>query len=903
MAALRGRRGADSRGCLVTDMLRGLVVRLRALLDRRGADQDLDDEIRFHLEHATAGYLAQGIAPDEARRRALVAFGGVQQAREAHRDVRGIRPLEELAGDIRFALRALRRSPALAAAAIVTLALGVGAITAIFSAVNAVMLRPLPFVEPERLVMLWEESAERDWHQVDAAPANFLDWRTQVPGLESLAAYGSFSEQVTLLRDEGPLTLKSASVTGNFFDVFGVRAQLGRGFHEQETWRSSTPVAVLSDRAWRSRFGADPAVVGRSIELDGRQVEVVGVMQSGFAFPWEDVDVWRPMDWNLEAGNHLSFRRAHWLRVIGRLRPGVTTEQAGRQLATVAGRLREQYPETNATLGAGMTPLREFLVGDTSRPLLILLGAVTLLLLISCANVGNLLLVQAGNRAREVSLRLALGAGRMRLVRQAITESLVLSFLGGAAGLLLGWLGTGLLASMLPAGILRVSEFGMDWSVLGFVLFVTTASGLLFGIAPAVWSAGRFPAEALREDSRGSGGRRTRRWGNALVVGEVALALLLSVGAGLLVRSFIELRRVDPGFDPEGVVAVSLVLPAARYDTMPKVHAFYDELVSRTNALPGVTDAAIVRRLPLDGPSWSSGFAVAGRTVTPASAAIDVVHRDVSPAYFRTMRVPLRRGRPFTESDREGTDPVVIVNETLARVGFPAEDPIGQRVSFDREPDSTSAWYTIVGVVGDEHQVSPAEAPKMEVFSPAHQEESRGMVLVARTAGDPAAVAPAIHRVVAELDPALAIRSTETLEDVAGRAVALERFLMTLLVVFAVVGVTLAVVGLYGVLAQIVRQRTRELGIRIALGAASGDVQWLVVRHGLALAAAGLAIGAAVAVVATRAVRGLLFGVPAADPVTFAVAVALLGLTVLAASWIPARRASRADPAVALRAE
>jgi putative ABC transport system permease protein len=717
----------------MTDLLRGLLVRIRALLNRRDADRDLEDEIRFHLEHETGKYLAQGLTPEEARRHAHIAFGGVQQARETHREVRGIRPLEELVGDVRFAFRALRRSPALATAAIVTLALGVGAITAIFSAVNAVMLRPLPFTEPERLVMLWEESADRDWHQADAAPANFLDWREQVPGLEALAAYASFSGNVTLLGVGGPQTLKSASVTGNFFEVLGARPQLGRGFREEETWRSAIPVAVLSDRAWRSRFGADAAVVGRSIELDGRQVQVVGVMLPGFAFPWEDVDVWRPTDWNLEAGSHLSFRRAHWLRVIGRLRPGVTIEQAGRQLATVAGRLREQYPETNATLGAGMTPLREFLVGDTRRPLLILLGAVTLLLLIACANVGNLLLVQAGNRAREVSLRLALGAGRMRLVRQAITESLVLSFLGGAAGLLLGWLGTGLLASMLPAGILRVSEFGMDWAVLGFVLLVTTVSGLLFGIAPALWSAGRFPAEALREDARGSGGVRTRRWGNALVVGEVALALLLSVGAGLLVRSFVKLQQVDPGFEPAGVVAVHLALPEARYDTMPKVHAFYDELVLRTKALPGVTDAAIVRRLPLDGSSWSSSLAVAGRAVTPATQAIDVVHRDVSPGYFRTMRVPLKRGRPFSEADRADAVPVVIVNETLARAWFPADDPIGQRVSFDREPDSTSVWHTVVGVVGDEHQVSPAEAPKMEVFSPAHQEDSRGMVLVART--------------------------------------------------------------------------------------------------------------------------------------------------------------------------
>lgn len=886
----------------MSDLLRGLMVRLRALMHREEADRELDEEILFHLEHETARHVAAGLAPGEARRRALAAFGGVQQTRETHREVRGIRPVEELMADVRFALRALYRSPALAGAAIVTLALGVGAITAIFSAVNAVMLRPLPFSEPDRLVMLWEESAERDWHRQTASPANFLDWREQVPALEGAAAYADFSNRVTLLQDGTPRLLRSALVTGNFFDVLRVPPVLGRTLSDEETW-GTAPVAVLSDRAWQTHFGGDSAVLGRSIDVDGRQLQVVGVMPRAFAFPWEDVDLWQPMEWNREDASQPFFRRAHWLRVIGRLTPDASLDQANQQLVTVAARLRDQYPGTNETLGAGMTPLREFLVGDTSRPLLILLGAVTLLLLISCANVGNLLLVQAANRAREVSLRLALGAGRMRLVRQAITESLVLSSLGGAAGLLVGWLGTALLASMLPSGILRVSEFGIDWRVLAFVLLVITGSGLLFGLAPALWSAGRFPGEALRDAARGTASGRTRRWGNALVVGEVALALLLSVGAGLLIRSFMELQRVDPGFDPEGVVAVSLVLPTARYDTMPKVHAFYDELIARTKALPGVIDAAVIRQIPLSGESWSSGLAIEGRPVTPASQAVDVVHRDGSPDYFRTMRVPILRGRPFTDADREGALPVVIVNETLARTTFAGGDPIGQRISFDREPDSASTWYTIVGVVGDEHQVSPAEAPRMEIFAPARQETSRGMVLVARTAGDPGAAAPGIHRIVAELDPALAIRSTETLEEVAARSVALPRFLMLLLVVFAVVGVTLAVVGVYGVLAQVVRQRRRELGIRIALGAASADVQWLVVRHGLALAGAGLAIGAAAALVATRAVRGILYGVPAADPLTYVVAVALLGATVLAASWLPARRASRADPAVALRAE
>ena len=722
-------------------VLGGLAVRVRALLHRADADRDLDDEIAFHLERETEKNLGLGMSPAEARRRALVAFGGVQQTREAHREVRGFRPLEEIVGDARFAVRALRRSPALAGAAILTLALGVGANTAIFSAVNAVVLRPLPFPDPERLVLLWEENPERGWYQNVVAPANYLDWREQVPAFEGVAGYTDVLGELTLAGDDAPPRIAEvAFVTGDFFEVLGVAARLGRTLRAEETWEGGEPVVVLSDRLWRERFASDPRVVGRTVSLGGRTVRVVGVMGPRFAFPLEGVEAWVPVAWERDARGEVWFRRAHWLRAVARLRAGVSPEQANAQLQAVARRLQRTHPETNATMGAGMTPLHEFLVGDTRRPLFVLLGAVALLLLIACANVGNLLLVQASGRASELSLRLALGAGRMRLVRQSLTESLVLSAVGGGAGLALGWAGTRALASMQPAGMLRVRDFAMDWSVLAFVLAITTASGLLFGVAPALWSVRRVPADALRERGRtGSVGRRMRRWGDALVVGEVALALLLTVGAGLLVRSFRELRRVDPGFEPAGVATLSLNLPRTRYDSAAKVVAFYRELVLRARAVPGVTEAALVRQLPLTRAAWSSDFSVAGRG--PGEHGIEVVHREVSPEYFRTMRVPLLRGRAFGDADGPDAPRVVIVNDALARTYFRGEDPIGRRIAFDRVPDSSSVWRTIVGVVGDERQATPAEPARAEIFAPVAQAAVGRMTLVARTpSGDPAAL-------------------------------------------------------------------------------------------------------------------------------------------------------------------
>jgi putative ABC transport system permease protein len=545
-------------------------------------------------------------------------------------------------------------------------------------------------------------------------------------------------------------------------------------------------------------------------------------------------------------------------------------------LQTLVRRLQQEYPETNANMGASLASLHSFINGDARRPLLVLLGSVGLLLLIACANVGNLLLVQAIGKQRELSLRLALGAGHSRLVRQALTESLTLSLLGGVGGLVVGWMGVRALAGTQSAELLPMQQFGIDWRVLAFLLLVTTVSALLFGIAPSVWGQRQLPANALREGTRSSGdGVRMRGWGNALAVGEVALALLLTVGAGLLVRSYAALRRVDPGFQSSGVLTLSLEMPGGRYDSAAVLTQFDRAWLERVRATPGVSSASLVSALPLTGTGWTSDFAVRGRGRD--DFATEVRHREVAGDYFGTMHVPLLRGRSFTDADANSTELVVVVNDALVRKYFRGSDPLGQQITFARVPDSTSRWRTIVGVVGSERQKGMQIEPQDEIFAPMAQEQQRAIVLVVRTAGDPLSLAPAMRRALRETDPNLAIESVQTMNDVLDTSLARDRFLMTMLLVFASVGLVLAIVGVYGVLAQTARRRTREMGVRIALGARAAQLRWLVIAHGLKLVAAGLLIGAMLALVMTRAMQRVLFDVPPSDPATYVIVALVLG--------------------------
>jgi putative ABC transport system permease protein len=715
--------------------------------------------------------------------------------------------------------------------------------------------------------------------------------------------YFEGSENATLTGEGAPRILKAGGVAGNFFDLLGIRPQLGRNLEPNETWSvdGNAHSIVISDRLWREQFGADPKVVGRSLRIDGHAVSVVGVAPRGFSFPVEGIDFWAPMAFQPDARAKDFFRRAHFVRAIARIAPGVSLATADAQLQAVAARLKVQYPAINKYMGAGLTPLQQFLVGDTRLPLLVLLAAVGLLLLIACANVGNLLLVRAVGREREAALRLTLGAGRRRIAKQALTESFVLSALGGVAGVALGIAGTRVLASLQPEGMLRVSHFAVDWPVLGYVLALVVASGLLFGIAPALWAGRRSPAEALKEGGRGGDSRRMRRWTEALVVGEVALAVVLTLGAGLLVRSFRELTRVDPGFDPRGVLVTQIVLSGPKYDSASAAIRFFEELERRVAALPSVVGAASTLPAPLVGTGYTSDFVIAGR---PAGEYYtEITHRRVTPDYFRVMRVPIRRGRAFTAADNAKGPLAVIVNEQVARKYFKGQDPVGQRITFDKVPNDSSQWATIVGVAGDERQKALSAEPLTEVYEPLPQDPTNAIALMTRTDATPDALAPAIRHIVAEMDPELAISSMRTMDAIRFTSLARERFLMTMLVLFAGIGLLLAIVGVYGVLAQVARRRTREMGIRIALGAPATQVRWLVVRQGLRLVLSGLAIGIVVSLMASRGIAALLYRVAPADPITFASVPVLLAFTGLAAAWIPATQASRADPAIALRSE
>ena len=879
------------------------------------AAADADAELEALVAEEVRYLVGLGVAPEEARAQAFrritggrenlaAAAGRVRRSAEQRERRMKFRDwLDDLAHDIRTSLRTLRRAPALVVAAVLTLSLAIGANTAIFSAVNAVILRPLPFAEPDRLVMLWESNPDFQWERAEAAPANLLDWKEQTDVFTDIAGYPSFASTATLTGYGEPRLLRAQSVTGNFFSVLGVGVQQGRTFRDAETWSTGgPPVAILSYAAWRDVFGSDRTLVGRTIELEGDAVEVVGVLPADFAFPGIEAEVWRPVRWDPADRSQTWFRRAHWVRPVARLNPGVDRDRADAALQTVVARLQREYPQTNTNMGAGMTPLHEFLVGNTRLPLLIMLGGVGALLLIACANVANLLLVRAAGREREAAVRMALGAGRGRLFRQALLDNGLLAIAGGGLGLALGAWGTRALSALQPRGMLPIQEIGLNWGAVGYAAGVTLLSALVFGVAPTLWTVRRVPADVLRDEGRSSsGGLRGRRWGEILLVGQVTMALVLTLGAGLLARSYVGLIRVEPGFDPSNVLAVSVNLPGTRYDSAAKIAGFFRELEDQARGLPGVEYAAVTSRLSLGPPGWTSQFAVEGKP--PLAQTAQILHREISGDYHRVMRVPLLRGRLIEPTDRQDTPFAVLINETMARRFFPDQDPIGQRIAFDRIPDSTSVWRTIVGVVGDERQEVLGREPEPEVYAPYPQEVRMGMVLIVRTGGNPVALAPAIRGIVARLDPQLAIGWIRTAEEIRSESLARDRFLTVLMLSLSGVGLVLGLIGVYGVMAQVARRRIREMGIRIALGARVAQVQWLVVRRGLLLAAAGIGAGVAVALLASRIIQALLYRVGPADPVTFTlVPVLVLGAAALA-SWFPAARSGREDPSRILRAE
>jgi putative ABC transport system permease protein len=802
--------------------------------------------------------------------------------------------------DIKFALRALRKHPAFTLAAVFILALGIGGTTAIFGAVRAVLLRPLAFPEPDRLVRVFNVTRG---HRGTASPPDFSDWRAQSAGFAGLAA---MNEGAFALTGQGPAEqVPGAAVTGDFFGVMQVAPFLGRTLGEPDAEMGAPRAAVLGYRLWQRRFGGDSSVIGKTAQLEAETYTIVGVMPAGFTYP-DNADVWLPLAFS--ADDLATQRGAHYLDVIGRLKEGTTLEQAQRDLRQVAARLAAAYPNTNPQGSADVIVLREAMVGSVRPAMQILFGAVVLVLLIACTNVASLSLARGIGREHEVAIRTALGAGRARLARAFLVESLVLAALGGAAGLVLAsWL-THLIAQVRSAGIPLLNQTTLDGPVLAFAVGASVVTGVLFGMFPA-WQGTSLAglAQRLKDDARGtSGGRARLRTRNTMVVIQTALAVLLLAGAGLLMRSFLRLQAVDPGFDPDGVLTFGVSLPDASYGDPAARGAFGERLTERLKALPGVQAAGAVFGMPLTGFRFGiSGYELDGRHLdNEEQDRLDVQVRMVTPDYFRAMGIPVRRGRGIEATDRRGAPPVMVINESAAKLLWPGADPLGHTFTVGaRLGEQQRAGGEVVGVIGDLEEDGMGRPTSPTIFL-AHAQFSEGYLGVAiRTSGDPSAVISSARAALAEVDPDVPMFEVRTMRQRVNDALGQPRLYMMLVGAFAWVALLLAAVGLYGTLAHGVAQRTREIGVRVAVGADRRDIVRMVLRQAVGLSAVGVGIGLVVAVLATRILRGLLYGVSPNDPATLIGVAAVLGAATLLAGVLPARRAARIDPMEALRSE
>jgi putative ABC transport system permease protein len=807
--------------------------------------------------------------------------------------------MNSLLQDLRYGVRMLLKKPGFTLTVVLTLALGIGANTAIFSVVYALLLRPLPYAESERLVRLSEKM--RDGRRSTVSYPNFEDWRISAQSFGAMSAVRS--ESFNLTGVDKPLQLRGRMVNWNFFQLLGVRPQIGRLFIEEDDRYGAARTALLDNGMWKERFGGDPGVLGRAIVLDGESYTVIGVLQPGFEYFRQD-DVYVPIGLSLRPQSGMTDRGTSLggMHVVARLKPGISLEQANSEMAMLGTQLARGYPATNSGKSAMAERLQDVMSENVRRSLWVLLGAVGFILLIACVNVANLLLVRAADRQKEIALRLALGARRGRIVRQLLSESLLVALLGGAVGLLFGgWMLDGLLA-LAPQNIPQLGRVGLDSSVLFFTLGVAALTGGLCGLLPALYASRTDLHTALKEGGRSTSGSSREGIRRALLVAEVSLALVLLAGAGLLVRSMFNLLHVDPGFNAGNLLTMRLNLRGEGYSDLQRRRVFYEECLERVTALPGVRAAALTLSLPIDGSYWNALFIAADKPA-PAPADLHVgALIPVSANYFETMGIRLLNGRRFTTADTADSAPVTVINEMLARRMWPGENPIGKRLRHGR-PENQTPWREVVGVVADVklNGVEP-DAP-MEMYLPLAQEPQRSLALAVRTPGDPLAAVTAVERAIHSLDKDLPVFSIRLMDQLLGNSLAQRWLTLVLLASFALLALLLASIGIYGVIAYSVRQRTHEIGVRIALGAQAGDVLQLVLKHGMKLALLGMAIGLVSAVVLTRWMTTLLFDVKPIDPLTFAAITVLLMLTALLACWIPARRATKVDPMVALRSE
>jgi putative ABC transport system permease protein len=812
--------------------------------------------------------------------------------------------MSALSQDLRYALRTFSNSPGSTVVAIVVLSLGIGANAAIFSVTNAILFRTLPYKDPEHLVFVWENNLSKAMRQQPVSPADFKDFQTQNQVFDGIGAIRS--QTSVLLGGEVPERIETAAVSPGVFQILGMEPELGRSFARDEDQPDKNHVVVLSAGLWQRRFGRDPNILGKRLPLDAGSFSVVGVAPPGFGLPGEHSELWIP--YTPDANDFLPSNRGfRQLNVLGLLKPGVSLERAQSEMRIIAARLAGEYPDTNAGYSVALAPLREQLIGDIRPTLWMLMAAVAAVLLIACVNVAHLLLARAGAREKEIAVRTALGANAARLVRQLLTESILLAVISGLLGLLLAYWGTWILGKLSPAGLPQAREIPMDWRVLAFTMGVSLITGLAFGLVPALASARSNLNLVLRSGGRGGTGPRTRsRLRDGLLVCEVATSAALLVGAGLLLRSLVRLQEVNPGFRADHVLTLQLSLPQPRYPGL-KVGLFYDQLLSRVAVLPGVESAGVCRFLPLSGSDASANFQIEGQPPLSDADQPRAKYRTASGGYFAALGIPLLGGRLFDSRDNQHTPKVVIINQTAARRYWPNQNPIGKRILSGLDDNQ---WSTIIGVVGDvKHTGLDADTnPEtyyhyLQIPPEAMNFAEATMALAIRTSADPAAMTSAVREALRTLDPSLPVFNVHTMRDFLYGSLAQLRFRTFLIGIFAGLALVLASLGLYGVVAYSVSQRTAELGIRVALGAQPGSILKLVVFHTAGLAAIGLAIGVAVTLAGSRIISRFLFGISATDPVTLGTASLVILLVALTASLVPALRAAKVDPATALRAE
>jgi putative ABC transport system permease protein len=880
---------------------RELFARLRGALGRGRRDDELSDELAFHREMLEARHRERGLDDQAARRAASADLGGQAQIAESWRDQRSLPFIDMLRQDLRYGARMLRRTPGFTAAALLTLAVGIGANAAIFTIVDAVLLRPLPYAEPDRLVTVGDRTA--DGQSANVGFATVVDWRTRSRSFESLAMMRSWLP--TLVTNGEAERLDAVRVSWNYFDMLGARPALGRGFTEDDDRPDHWRVLLLSDSLWRRRFNADVAVIGKTIVMNDREYRVIGVMPASFEPLGEEryysvkAELWAPIGYDLKGDS--SCRSCQHLRGFGRLKRGVSAADAAVEMNVLREQMRQEFPTQYDRGSIAIVPLRDALTGSVRTALLVLLGAVAFVLLIACANVANLLLARSVTRQRELALRSVLGAGRARIARQLLTESLMLSAVGGLAGVALAVAGVRALAAFAPVTLPRLDHVTVDARILGFTAGVTMLTGFVFGLLPALRAGAAGAQQALAIDSRSSTGGRSRARA-LLVIADLALALMLLAGAGLMLRTVGALMRTSPGFNPERILTLDFSLVGKAYAEDPAVVIFQDRAIEKLRALPGVEAVSIAGQIPFGGNGDCRGFHVNGRMKPNTSEDPCIERYGVTPGYTEMMGIPLVAGRRITGSDNTAAQPVLVISESTARLVFGDESPLGAQVRVGNAEHGP--WWTIVGVVGDVHHEDVTAPPTTAMYIPQAQfTDSYLVALVKTSTPDPLTVAGPARAAIRSLDATVPIYRTATLPALVAQASAQRTFVMQMLAGFAMIAVLLAAIGLYGVVSYGVALRTREVGVRVALGAQRGDVLRVVLTGGLELVAIGVAVGLIAAGIATRFLGSLVFGVSALDPLTFAAAALLLVLVALLAHWVPVRRALRIDPAIALRAE